>query len=227
MRMERNAHLAVPDFLPRVDARLHRESGIPQPAAFRQRVHAVDIQVHPFALRRDFEFLVAGDVLEIAADENLGHVPIPELVGLGGRSTGSVSDAIPGKGKRRGNRCCRASSGSGSRCDGRGRVRRAGRFRRRQRARSSTAARGIGGQREIGWRRSGSRSWRVRGPPARTRRVGRIEDASLNFYYTVEQGAGDGPRRWPMLGLGDGRVTEVTCDHYTATGTGKGRSTGH
>lgn len=37
----------------------------------------VDIQVSPFILRRDFEFLVAFDVVEIGTDEHLRNLPLP------------------------------------------------------------------------------------------------------------------------------------------------------
>src|ERR1700683_4492496 len=46
----------------------------------------VDVEVHPLALRRYLEFFVAADVLKIRSDENLGYVPIPELIRFqGGR----------------------------------------------------------------------------------------------------------------------------------------------
>ena len=45
---------------------------------------AINEQVNPFALRRNLEFGVAFDVLEIRPDESFGHVPFPQLVGFGG-----------------------------------------------------------------------------------------------------------------------------------------------
>ena len=52
------------------------------------RVIAIDIEVHPLALRRYLEFRVMPDVFEIRADENLGHVPVPQFVGLFGGAWG-------------------------------------------------------------------------------------------------------------------------------------------
>ena len=43
---------------------------------------AVNIQVYPFAVRRDLKFSVAFEVLEIAADEDFGDILLPELIGL-------------------------------------------------------------------------------------------------------------------------------------------------
>ena len=36
------------------------------------------VEIHPFTLRRDLEFLVAADALEVGPDERLGDVPVPE-----------------------------------------------------------------------------------------------------------------------------------------------------
>src|SRR5579863_6326242 len=82
--LDRNAHLAVPDLARGIDAGLHLETGIPQPAFFRMRTVAVDIQIDPLALRRHFELFVLPDVLKIRANENLRYIPIPKLIGLAG-----------------------------------------------------------------------------------------------------------------------------------------------
>src|SRR5215831_7682691 len=81
--VNRDAHLAVPDFLFGDDAGLHFKARIPLPVVVDRVGAAVNIQIYPFAVRRDLKFGVAFDVLEIAADEDFGDVPIPELVGLG------------------------------------------------------------------------------------------------------------------------------------------------
>src|SRR5260370_28061651 len=46
-----DAHRAIPDFLVRIDPRRDLVAGIPLPATLRQRMIAIDIEVHPFALR--------------------------------------------------------------------------------------------------------------------------------------------------------------------------------
>ena len=46
------------------------------------RLAQVNIEVNPFALRRDFKLLVALDIREIGADEDFSDVPIPEFVGF-------------------------------------------------------------------------------------------------------------------------------------------------
>jgi hypothetical protein len=43
---------------------------------------AVDVEIHPFALRGNLKLLVAVDVLEVGTDEGFGDIPIPELVGF-------------------------------------------------------------------------------------------------------------------------------------------------
>ena len=80
----RDAHLAVPDPLVAVHACLDLVAGVPGRVVRRRLRAAVDGEVHPLALRRDLEFLVLLDVLEVGADERLRHVPVPELVGVGG-----------------------------------------------------------------------------------------------------------------------------------------------
>src|SRR5450755_2210297 len=82
--VKRDTHFAIPDLLARVDAGLHAKAGIPKPATLGEGLHAVDIQVHPFGLGGDFKLFIAGDAVEVAADEDFGHVPIPELVGFRG-----------------------------------------------------------------------------------------------------------------------------------------------
>src|SRR5215475_2727973 len=80
--VNRDAHLAVPDFLIGRDAGLHFKARIPLPVVVERGGAAVYIQIDPFAVRRDLKFGVAFDVLEVAADEDFGDVPLPELVGL-------------------------------------------------------------------------------------------------------------------------------------------------
>src|SRR5215470_5186901 len=58
------------------------ESGVPDPSVLMVRFIQIDIEINPLSLRRNFELLVALNVPEIRADENLSHVPVPELVGL-------------------------------------------------------------------------------------------------------------------------------------------------
>src|SRR5262249_46732841 len=65
-----DAHLAVPDFLVRRDVGLHFKARIPFPIVVGRVGAAVNIQVNPFAVRRDLKFGVAFDVLEIATDED-------------------------------------------------------------------------------------------------------------------------------------------------------------
>ncbi len=48
-------------------------------------VVAVDVEIHPFTLRRDLELLVAADALVVRPDERLGDVPVPEPRRLRGR----------------------------------------------------------------------------------------------------------------------------------------------
>ena len=50
------------------------------PPLFVVRISQIDVQIDPFASRRDFEFPISLDILKIRSDENLRHVPIPELV---------------------------------------------------------------------------------------------------------------------------------------------------
>src|SRR5215472_3150666 len=73
-----NPHERVPSFGPAVDARRGLETGVPEPAVLMPWGVEVDVQVHPFTLRRHLEFLVSSDIVEIRADERLGHVPVPE-----------------------------------------------------------------------------------------------------------------------------------------------------
>src|SRR3984893_7867139 len=59
------------------------ETGVPGPATFVVGHCQINIKIDPLPLRRDFEFLVSPDVVEIRTDEYLGHVPIPEPKCLG------------------------------------------------------------------------------------------------------------------------------------------------
>src|ERR1700722_3315141 len=48
------------------------------------RFAQIDVEIEPFSLRGQFEFSIMLDILEIGADEYLGHVPIPEFIGFRG-----------------------------------------------------------------------------------------------------------------------------------------------
>ena len=45
----------------------------------------IDIEVDPLSLRRQFQFLVAQDHLEVRAGKRFGDIPVPKLVGFGRR----------------------------------------------------------------------------------------------------------------------------------------------
>ena len=77
-RREWYPHHAVPDMCLLVDATLDLIAGVPARTLLLFRVLPIDLQIHPFALRRDLELLVAADVLEIRSDERFGDVPVPE-----------------------------------------------------------------------------------------------------------------------------------------------------
>src|SRR5262245_4622351 len=68
-RRKRDPHHAVPDTCLLVDAALDLITGVPARTLLLFRVPPIDLQIHPFALRRDLELLVAADVLEIRSDE--------------------------------------------------------------------------------------------------------------------------------------------------------------
>jgi hypothetical protein len=80
MRVDRgqgNAHGAVPGVRGFINARLHFEARVPGPAIFMVGLVEVDVEVNPFALRRNLKLLVALDVRKIGADEDFRYVPIP------------------------------------------------------------------------------------------------------------------------------------------------------
>ena len=79
---ERYAHRAVPDALRRVDPCGSLEPGCPLAVSFEIGRGTVDRKIEPLALRREFEFLISLGVLPIVADEQLHHIPIPQLPSL-------------------------------------------------------------------------------------------------------------------------------------------------
>src|SRR6266568_5785751 len=81
-RSQGNAHRSVPRVHAFINARPHLEAGVPGPSVFVMRLAQVNIEINPLALWRDFKLLVALDIPKIGADENFGHVPIPQFVGL-------------------------------------------------------------------------------------------------------------------------------------------------
>src|SRR6185369_4887244 len=80
-----NPHEGVPGLSGLVDAGGDLESGVPHPSVFVPRSVQIDIEIDPFSLRRDLEFLVATNVLEVRTDKHFGHIPFPQLIGLGVR----------------------------------------------------------------------------------------------------------------------------------------------
>src|ERR1035437_1987538 len=72
-----NAHLAIPDLVLRIDAAFDHVARVPGHPRLGLRVVAIDLQIHPLTLRRYLEFLVPGDVLEVASDEGFGNIPLP------------------------------------------------------------------------------------------------------------------------------------------------------
>jgi hypothetical protein len=65
-----------------VDPGADFEAGVPLPRVLISLLVEIDVEVNPFALRREFEFFIAADVLEVGANEGLGDVPVPEPIGL-------------------------------------------------------------------------------------------------------------------------------------------------
>ena len=78
-----NFHGAIPNFAFFIDARCNLKIGVPGPAFFVMRFRQIDVEVYPFSLGLYFKFLVTANVLEVRAYENLRHIPIPKLIGLG------------------------------------------------------------------------------------------------------------------------------------------------
>src|SRR5262249_41108958 len=68
---KRDPHGSVPDMFLLINFCEDFETGVPGPAVFVMGTVEIDIEVDPFALRRDFEFLVALDIGEVGADEGL------------------------------------------------------------------------------------------------------------------------------------------------------------
>src|ERR1051326_6616033 len=60
-----DAHAAVPDLGCLIDARRHLKTRVPLPAVFMTRRIEIDIEIDPFAARRNLEFLVPANVLKI------------------------------------------------------------------------------------------------------------------------------------------------------------------
>src|SRR5690242_1113426 len=61
---EQNAHGSVPDFLVWIDACRGLDSRVPL-RAVAMRLIEIDIEIEPFVLRRQLEFFVAANVLEV------------------------------------------------------------------------------------------------------------------------------------------------------------------
>src|SRR5918993_684975 len=77
-RTKRDAHFGVPDPDRGSDPGSSREARRPLGSGLPLRIAAIDVQIEPLATRRDLEFLIAGNLLLVRADECLNNVPIPE-----------------------------------------------------------------------------------------------------------------------------------------------------
>src|ERR1700734_3042218 len=81
-RCHRDSHGGVPDLLLPIDPGGRFESRVPRPARLVMRIVQIHIQVDPFALRRNFEFLVMLYIREVGTDKYFRYVPVPKLVGF-------------------------------------------------------------------------------------------------------------------------------------------------
>ena len=81
-RREGDLHCGIPDLLVLIDVSGDLVAGVPLDGVAIAHLVAVDIEVHPLGLRRDFKLLVLTDVLIVGADEGLSDVPVPEAIGF-------------------------------------------------------------------------------------------------------------------------------------------------
>src|ERR1700758_1775243 len=68
-----NFHCSIPDVTSLVDSRRNREARIPFPASAFVRMIEINIKIDPFPLRRDLEFFVTPNVIEVGTDKSLCH----------------------------------------------------------------------------------------------------------------------------------------------------------
>jgi len=79
----RDTEKAVPDVVWDVDSCRDLAARFPDPTCFMGWIVQIYVQVDPLALRGDFKLLVAADVIEVGADKDFSHIPVPKLVGFG------------------------------------------------------------------------------------------------------------------------------------------------
>src|SRR5262249_1333238 len=70
-RLKRYLHFPLPYLTRGVDPGIHLKSGVPGSPATPIPSAAIDVEVHPLALRRDLELLVATNIREVGAQESL------------------------------------------------------------------------------------------------------------------------------------------------------------
>src|SRR5439155_22799538 len=72
----RDSHRAVPDVRRLIDACGNFVSRVPYPTVLVVRLVKIYVEINPFALRRNFDFLITLDVFEMLVNEYLQNVPM-------------------------------------------------------------------------------------------------------------------------------------------------------
>jgi hypothetical protein len=63
----RDLHRSIPDVSSAIDSRRNLQTRVSLPAFLVMRLFQIDVEVNPFTLPRDFELLVAFDIVEVGA----------------------------------------------------------------------------------------------------------------------------------------------------------------